>query len=87
MGLLRLLVSTRRHRQTAQRGAAGQLGKADIWRRDGTEFLMADVWGRFWNAARDSAGLPEGFTPYRQPFANPARARPRDRRGQQLTRI
>jgi hypothetical protein len=25
---------------------------------------MADVWGRFWNAARDAAGLPEGFTPY-----------------------
>ena len=25
---------------------------------------MAEVWGRFWNAARDAAGLPEGFTPY-----------------------
>jgi len=25
---------------------------------------MADVWGRFWNAAREAAGLPEGFTPY-----------------------
>jgi integrase len=25
---------------------------------------MADVWTRFWNAARDSAGLPEAFTPY-----------------------
>jgi integrase len=25
---------------------------------------MAEVWTRFWNAARDAAGLPEGFTPY-----------------------
>ena len=25
---------------------------------------MADVWTRFWNAARDTAGLPEAFTPY-----------------------
>jgi integrase len=25
---------------------------------------MADVWTRFWNAAREVAGLPEGFTPY-----------------------
>ena len=25
---------------------------------------MAEVWLRFWNAARDAAGLPEGFTPY-----------------------
>jgi len=33
-------------------------------RRDGTEFLMAEVWLRFWNAARDAAGLPGDFTPY-----------------------
>src|SRR5260370_37510062 len=25
---------------------------------------MAGVWLRFWNAARDAAGLPEAFTPY-----------------------
>ena len=25
---------------------------------------MAEVWLRFWNAARDTAGLPEDFTPY-----------------------
>jgi integrase len=25
---------------------------------------MAEVWTRFWNMARDAAGLPEGFTPY-----------------------
>ena len=25
---------------------------------------MAEVWLRLWNAARDAAGLPEGFTPY-----------------------
>ena len=42
----------------------GEPGKANIWRRDGTEFLMAEVWLRFWNAARDAAGLPESFTPY-----------------------
>jgi integrase len=53
-----------RHQQTAQRAAKGQLSKTNTWRRDGTEFLMADVWTRFWNAARDSAGLPEAFTPY-----------------------
>jgi site-specific recombinase XerD len=50
-----------RHQQLAR---AGESGKANIWRRDGTEFLMAEVWSRFWNAARDAAGLPEGFTPY-----------------------
>jgi integrase len=25
---------------------------------------MAEVWLRFWNAARDTAGLPGDFTPY-----------------------
>jgi hypothetical protein len=53
-----------RRQQSAQRASQGQLTKADTWRRDGSEFLMADVWTRFWNAARDAAGLPEGFTPY-----------------------
>ena len=53
-----------RRQQSAQRTSNGQLSKIDTWRRDGTEFLMADVWTRFWNAARDGAGLPESFTPY-----------------------
>ena len=53
-----------RRLQRTQRASEGELSKADTWRRDGTEFLMAEVWGRFWNAARDAAGLPEGFTPY-----------------------
>jgi integrase len=53
-----------RRQQAAQRAGKGQLSKANIWRRDGTEFLMADVRRRFWNAARDSADLPEAFTPY-----------------------
>jgi integrase len=53
-----------RRQQRTQRASEGELSKADTWRRDGTEFLMAEVWGRFWNAARDAAGLPEGFTPY-----------------------
>ena len=53
-----------RRQQSTQRARKGELSKADIWRRDGSEFLMADVWTRFWNAARDAAGLPEAFTPY-----------------------
>jgi integrase len=53
-----------RRGQSAQRASKGELTKADTWRRDGSEFLMADVWTRFWNTARDAAGLPEGFTPY-----------------------
>jgi integrase len=53
-----------RHEQSAQRASKGELTKADTWRRDGSEFLMADVWTRFWNAARDAAGLPGGYTPY-----------------------
>jgi integrase len=53
-----------RRQQSAQRTSTGETGKANIWRRDGTEFLMAEVWLRLWNAARDAAGLPEGFTPY-----------------------
>jgi integrase len=53
-----------RRQQSAQRASKGQLSKVDTSRHDGSEFLMADVWTRLWNAARDSAGLPEGFTPY-----------------------
>ena len=53
-----------RRQQSAQRAGTGEPAKANSWRRDGTEFLMAEVWLRFWNAARDAAGLPEGFTPY-----------------------
>ena len=53
-----------RRQQSAQRASDGRLAKADTWRRDGTEFLMAEVWLRFWNAARDAADLPDGFTPY-----------------------
>jgi integrase len=53
-----------RRQQRTQRASTGEPGKANIWRRDGTEFLMAEVWLRFWNAARAAAGLPEGFTPY-----------------------
>jgi integrase len=53
-----------RRQQNAQRVSESGLTKADTWRRDGTEFLMAEVWLRFWNAARDAAGLPEDFIPY-----------------------
>jgi integrase len=53
-----------RHKQTADKAAKGALLKAHIWRRDGTEFLKPDVWGRFWDWAREKAGLPEDFTPY-----------------------
>ena len=53
-----------RREQSAERARKGQLTKVDTWRRDGSEFLMADVWTRFWNAARDAAGLPADFSPY-----------------------
>ena len=53
-----------RREQSLQRASKGELTKANTWRRDGSEFLMADVWTRFWNSARDAAGLPESFTPY-----------------------
>ena len=53
-----------RREHSAQRASKGELIKADTWRRDGSEFLMADVWTRFWNAARDAAGLPKAYTPY-----------------------
>jgi integrase len=53
-----------RRQQSVQRGSMGGPTKTDTRLRDGTEFLMAEVWLRFWNAARDSASLPESFTPY-----------------------
>jgi integrase len=53
-----------RRRRSGQRTGEGELTKASTWRRDGTEFLMAEVWLRFWNVARDAAGLPGDFTPY-----------------------
>ena len=53
-----------RREQSSQRANKGELTKAHTWRQDGSEFLMADVWTRFWNAARNAAGLPEVFTPY-----------------------
>jgi integrase len=52
-----------RREQSAERVRQGGLTKVDTWRRDGSEFLMADVWTRFWNAAREAAELPEGFSP------------------------
>ncbi|HEX6525081.1 MAG TPA: tyrosine-type recombinase/integrase [Streptosporangiaceae bacterium] len=53
-----------RREQSAKRARAGEHVKTFIWRQDGSEFLAADVWGRFWNTAREAAGLPAGFTPY-----------------------
>jgi hypothetical protein len=60
----RRVPSVRRGGVVYQRASEGGLSKAETWRRNGTEFLMAEVWLRFWNAARDAAGLSEGFTPY-----------------------
>ena len=53
-----------RRKQTSKRVEHGTLSKAHLWRRDGSEFLAPDIWGRFWNEARKEAGLPDGFTPY-----------------------
>lgn len=41
----------RRQQRTLQASKSG-LAKTESRRRDGTELLMAEVWGRFWNAAR-----------------------------------
>lgn len=38
--------------------------RASVWRRDGSEYLSVDVWGRIWRNACDEAGLPPEFTPY-----------------------
>jgi integrase len=53
-----------RRKQSAKRAGAGDLPKADTWRRDGSEFVDVKIWGRFWREAREQAGLPEEFTPY-----------------------
>jgi integrase len=53
-----------RRDQAADKARAGTLQKAFIWRQDGSEFVAADVWGRFWDSGRVAAGLPDGFTPY-----------------------
>ena len=54
-----------RERRTQARGVNRQQRvRADVWRRDGSEFLSDDAWGRIWRAARGAAGLPEAFTPY-----------------------
>jgi integrase len=53
-----------RRKRVAEKEAEGLLTQANTWRRDGTEFLMADVWGRYWAIARQAADLPEDFTPY-----------------------
>ena len=53
-----------RRKQTAKRAEAGELRNAHAWRRDGSEFVEAKIWARFWREAREEAGLPEGFTPY-----------------------
>jgi integrase len=52
-----------RRQQRTQRASEGELSKADTWRRDGTEFLMAEVWGRFWNAARPRLGCLRASRP------------------------
>lgn len=53
-----------RRKKAAGRAEAGELRKADTWRRDGSEFLEPSIWRRFWRDAREQAGLPEEFTPY-----------------------
>ncbi len=53
-----------RRKQAAAKEAKGELTKANTWRRDGTEFLAAGVWGRIFGDAREAAGLPEDFTAY-----------------------
>ena len=54
-----------RERRTRARDVSPQQRvRADMWRRDGSEFLSEDVWNRIWRAACDTAGLPQRFTPY-----------------------
>jgi hypothetical protein len=47
-----------RRQRSAQRASEGGLAKARYLAPGWPEFLMAEVWLRFWNAARDAAGLP-----------------------------
>lgn len=54
-----------RERRTRARESSPQhRARADSWRRDGSEFLSEDVWGRIWRDACGAAGLPREFTPY-----------------------
>jgi hypothetical protein len=54
----------RERRASARRASPQQRVRADVWRRDGSEFLSDDVWSRIWRAACGTAGLPQEFTPY-----------------------
>ena len=54
----------RERRGRAREASPHQRGRADVWRRDGSEFLSDDVWSRIWRAACDTAGLPQELTPY-----------------------
>ena len=47
----------RERRARAREASPQQRGRADVWRRDGSEFLSDDVWSRIWRAACDTAGL------------------------------
>jgi integrase len=54
----------RERRARARKASSQKRVRADVWRRDGSEFLSEDVWGRIWRAACGTAGLPQEFTPY-----------------------
>ena len=54
----------RERRAKGRKADTQQRVRADVWRRDGSEFLSEDVWSRIWRAACDTAGLPQEFTPY-----------------------
>jgi integrase len=54
----------RERRTRARQTSPQQRVRADSWRRDGSEFLSEDVWGRIWREACATAGLPREFTPY-----------------------
>lgn len=54
----------RERRARARAANPPQRVRSDVWRRDGSEFLSEDVWGRIWRNACDAAKLPTEFTPY-----------------------
>jgi integrase len=54
----------RERRAGARKASPHQRVRADVWRRDGSEFLSDDIWSRIWRAACGTAGLPQEFTPY-----------------------
>ena len=54
----------RERRASTRKTSPQQRVRADVWRRDGSEFLSDDVWSRIWRAACGTAGLPQEFTPY-----------------------